>query len=527
MEGAEDRVSAAREEGRARRSAWIEATCVALLLVGFLAYVRYHSADVAGGADSYGYVSEAVRLAHGRLYEPERVLSPFGLAEDSRRTHPLGYLEKGTEGTVPQYPFGYPLLMAVMIRILGLSAAFWVTPLLAAGALLLTYLLGRATMGRTGGAAAAVFLGVTANFLWSAFQPLSDIPALFFCVLTLVALLALRKGPAADFLLGASLGSGVWVRPNLGLLVGVAGLWLAARGEWRRLLRAGFALAPFLAVEGFVNWHLFGAPWRSGYGELPLGGLLGDVLARGGRYLLRLDTQQAHAGLALLVLALIWNRVPLAGRLLMAGVFASFLCFFAFYRIDDAWWYFRFILPAMPAVAVLEAGFLTRLVGPGRGLPLRAAAVSVAVIAIAVGSLRYGSSERITGVAPWEGRYPKAAALVTGRIEKPALVLAMQHSGSLRFYTGLQTARYDLGSPQQLRETLRGVARAGGHLYLVVEDWELEKIRGSDRAFLLDGAQELGVSEPGHVALLLLAAGSASGRDSTTGLPSSGSGARR
>jgi hypothetical protein len=98
------------------RRAWLEPLLLALVFLGYLAMVRHFSSDVPGGSDSWGYVSQAVRLSHGRIYEREQVLSRFGLPEDARLTHALGYIEKGTEGTVPIYPFGYPLLMAPRSR---------------------------------------------------------------------------------------------------------------------------------------------------------------------------------------------------------------------------------------------------------------------------------------------------------------------------------------------------------------------------------------------------------------------------
>jgi 4-amino-4-deoxy-L-arabinose transferase-like glycosyltransferase len=481
-----------------------EVLLLALVFFAYLGMVRHFSSDVPGGSDSWGYVSEAMRLGHGRFYEPERVLSRFGLPEDPSLTHPLAYLEKGPDGTVPTYPFGYPLLMAMAIRLLGLQAAFWVTPLLAAGAVLLTYWLGRAFLGPAGGVVAAVLVGVFPNFLSGAFQPMSDVPAAFFGALTLVALLAMPAGIPADVTLGAALGFGVWVRPNLGLLIGVVGLWLVWRREWRRLVRVALAVAPFLLVEVLVNWHLFGAPWRSGYGELPLGGPLAEILARGARHLLGLNVQQAGVGLLLFVVALIWNRLDGARRLLLAGVFGAFLCFFAAYRIDDAWWYFRFLVPAMPAVAILEAGFLMHLTGPGRLQRSRVVAVALATCALAFGSLRY--AERKWVFSAWEGeqRYPRVAAFVAGQVKQPALVLAMQHSGSIRFYTDLTTARYDLGTPEKLADTLTRVAQAGGNLYLVVDDGEIDDINAHGRSFLLAGADLLGVVTPGHISLFRL-----------------------
>jgi hypothetical protein len=472
------------------------------VFLAYLGMVRHFSSDVPGGSDWWGYVSQAVRLSQGHFYERERVLSQFGLPEDAGLTFPLAYIPKGPEGTVPTYPFGYPLLMAVAIKLLGLQAAFWVTPLLAASAVLLTYWLGRALLGRAGGVIAAVFLGVLASFFLGAFQPWSDVPATFFVALALVALLAVRPGVWADMLLGAALGFGVWVRPNLGLVIGVVGVWLIARREWRRLARVALAVAPFLLIVALVNWNLFGAPWKTGYGHLALGGPLMDALARGGRHLLRLNFQQGGVGLLLFALALVWNRLALAQRLLLAGVFTALLLFFAAYRWDNAWWYFRFLLPAMPAVVVLEAGFLVRLTDPGRLRRLRAVAVTIAACAVAFGSLRYANAKGVFIAKEGEQHYPRTAAFVASEARLPALVLAMQHSGSLRYYTKLPIGRYDLGSPERLADTLVQVARAGGNVYLAADAWEVQRIANRGRGFLLAGAERKG--GPGDLSLFRL-----------------------
>ena len=53
-----------------------------------------------------------------------------------------------------------------------------------------------------------------------------------------------------------------------------------------------------------------------------------------------------------------------------------------------------------------------------------------------------------------------------------AVFLAMQHSGSLRYYTGRLTVRYDVLPPGSLDEAL-GLLRARGfHPYFLLERWE-------------------------------------------------------
>jgi hypothetical protein len=118
--------------------------------------------------------------------------------------------------------------------------------------------------------------------------------------------------------------------------------------------------------------------------------------------------------------------------MLLVGVFAAFLFFFAFYRIDDAWWYFRFLLPAMPAVGVLEAAFLVRVGGPGRLRRVRIAAVALATCALAYGSLSgYNDEERLS-VRQAEQKYPALRRSSLPR-STAGLVVCMQHSGSIRY----------------------------------------------------------------------------------------------
>ena len=174
-EGLRVPVSSSSTSGR-----WIEIFCSVFFFSAIFFFIHQYTADVAGFADTYGYVSEAVRLSQGRFYEPEQVYSFFGLPEEANKSHPLGFVEKGSQGTVPIYPFGYPLIMAAFIKTFGLQGAYWVTPLLAAGTILLTYWLGKAFLGVLGGIMAAGLVLFLPNFLHSSFLPMSDVPATFF-----------------------------------------------------------------------------------------------------------------------------------------------------------------------------------------------------------------------------------------------------------------------------------------------------------------------------------------------------------
>jgi len=58
-----------------------------------------------------------------------------------------------------------------------------------------------------------------------------------------------------------------------------------------------------------------------------------------------------------------------------------------------------------------------------------------------------------------------------------AVFLAMQHSGSLRYYTGRLTVRYDILPIGSLEPALALLRARGYRPYFVLEEWEVAKFR--------------------------------------------------
>ncbi|HLH74593.1 MAG TPA: glycosyltransferase family 39 protein [Chloroflexota bacterium] len=481
-----------------------EAVLLAIILVGILMFLRAHPDDTAGGADSYGYVSEALRLNTGHLIAAEHVLTPFGLPENSAITHPLGYAPKGFDETVPTYPFGYPLLMLFAFRIAGFEAMFWVTPILGSMTVVLTYLLGRFSLGPIGGTIAALLVFVLPNYLMSSIAPMSDVPATFFTTLALVALLYPRPSPWTALLVGSAEGFGIWIRPNLALIVIPTAAWLLWQRDRRRLFLFFLGMLPFAVAEGFVNQYLYGAPLTTGYGEPPLTGDLLDAGQRCLRYLQRLNEQQAGVGLLLAGLGFALGQLSTRLRLFFAGFAGLFLIFFSFYTIDDAWWYGRFLLPGLPSIAILEASAIVRLMPLIHQRWFRGICVVLGLAIFSWASIEYSRSHFVFNLGPEDLKYQLAAQLAVQEARQPALVLAMQHSGSLRLYGGLDSMRYDLAPLPQLMEILQHVTQVGGNVYLLADDWELKQLTSGERAVLLAGAKDLGHVEQSHATFFQL-----------------------
>src|SRR5688572_28506234 len=149
--------------------AWCAAAISVLLAVQFGIFV-------AGGSDAYGYVSQAALWASGQLIVPEP-LAPIGRALGII-TAPLGYRPAIVAGaSVPTYAAGYPMLMAIALKLAGESAMFFVVPMCAGVIVLLTYLVGARYAGPRTGFLAAVFLTCSPMFLFESLEPMSDIPA--------------------------------------------------------------------------------------------------------------------------------------------------------------------------------------------------------------------------------------------------------------------------------------------------------------------------------------------------------------
>ena len=66
--------------------------------------------------------------------------------------------------------------------------------------------------------------------------------------------------------------------------------------------------------------------------------------------------------------------------------------------------------------------------------------------------------------------------MVLRNIRYPHLSWPCYTAALLRFYTNLPTARYDLASGQELIDRIRAVQKAGGHVYLLLDKWEYEKM---------------------------------------------------
>jgi hypothetical protein len=448
-------------------------------------------APVAGGSDSFGYVSQAHLWATGRMREELPLATELVPVVPATALVPLGYnLASDRRTMVPVYAPGLPLVMAVFELIGGGDAVFWAVPLLAGVTVLATYLLGRCAAGPLAGVIAAVLLAASPALLFQlTAAPMSDLPAAAWWSLALALLFVERAWAAPLAAFAAALA--ILTRPNLvpvaivPLALVVARAVVEGRTAGARVARprrrdlilftAGIATA-CLAIAA-INTRLYGSPLASGYDVRGLFGLehAGTNLVRYPVLLTAMETPVVWLALAAPWLLLTWRRENVAVAWVAAGVMAMVFVCYLFYPGFDAHTTLRFLLPGLPGLFVLLGVTLavawSRLPRPWGALALVALVGWIAARGIGYAGKR-GALDT-TG----ERRYAVIGEAIAQRLPADAVILAWQHSGSVRYYAGREIVRYDLVPPQRLDRLMKRLRRLGYHPYLLLDDWEVPEFK--------------------------------------------------
>ncbi len=182
------------------------------------------------------------------------------------------------------------------------------------------------------------------------------------------------------------------------------------------------------------------------------------------------------AGLAGLLLPWLWptgNARRAVG--LLAVMFAAITAEYAFYQTFSDWSFLRFFLPAWPCLAIGAAGLATVVY---EHLP-RFVRWTVVAGLIALGAMGVRTARDRYAFDLWHGnRRYTASAILMQRIAAPnSVVFTMEHSGSVRYYSGLTPLRYDELPPDWLDRSLDWLTAQGVHAYAVLDSWELEDVR--------------------------------------------------
>lgn len=469
----------AAAEAAHRLAGLVTAALIAAALASTAAFII----PAVGGLDSHGYAAFSKLLSRGQLARPLPDLSWLGVEHPADVAAPLGFIPS-TDGSalVPEFPVGVPLLMAAARLVTWGDAVYWVAWLCQVLLVVVIFLLATQRYGTLTASLAAALMAAHPVAAAYAMQSMSDVPATLFTVL---AVYWLARPQPRPLLAGCAGAMAILARPPLLLPMFVLGVWSLIKD---RRLKMGsdpifFAAGVLPGVLGlmWLQWTLFGHPLVSGHGSA--GRLFaGDValhnLAAHGKWFLIV-----HTPLIVPALWLGWRSDRRFATLAFA-VAASEALPYIFYgvRFDD-WEMLRFLLPGVavlvPVAAAGVATLLRRVPGPAA----QQWAVAGLALAALVTSGRWLDSHGILTLPDTEVKYPRAADIIDARAPDNAVVLASLHSGSIQYYSGRVTLRWDALPPDRLASAVTAARDRGMPMYAVLEQYELPQF---ERRFSAD-----------------------------------------
>lgn len=470
-------------------SAWVDAHAWALIACPSavaVALVLAFGTFSATGSDASGYLSEAAMLSASRLTHREPLAAIAVWDGGPSTVAPYGWQAAGGDEQVPTYAPGLPLLMAVPHQLGGSIAACLVGALAAGVAVWAAAGIATLSGSPTAGLLAAAALLVSPTFLAQALQPMSDVPATaawLMCWLGLMRASTERNGQGLRIALaGMSAAMAVLIRPNLAPLAALPlGYVLSWPGEsWRWRATRAIVFSSPVAIAGVVvaalQWRWYGSPLMSGYGAAADLYAWSHVPLNASRY----SSWTASFESPLLLLAPLAGVKPRARGARWLLVFAAGVVFaYVLYLVVEQWTYVRFLLPAIAIALTLSAAVIASV---GQRRPWASAPIAAGLVLIVVA---HGLSEaRALGI--FQSRSLHARAVLAGRYLEPllprnAVVIAGEQTGSVRYYTGRSTVRWELLANDRLGSVIATLQAAGRDVWIALDVWEEERFRARFR----------------------------------------------
>jgi hypothetical protein len=284
---------------------------------------------------------------------------------------------------------------------------------------------------------------------------------------------------------GLAAGAAIAIRPNLAPLAAVLFAWIVVaetrehgtREAMRCAIR--FAAAPALAAIALAvfNARVYESPLTSGYGDTAnffSFAFFATNVRQFASWIADVETP-------LVVLAAVFfvaprlitrARVP-CPRLLLGGVLGVVLFSYLFYQPFDVWWYLRFLLPMWPVMMLLTAATLEAIAHRWLRPVVYPVAMLAAALFLAWHGIRTAIDRRVFDLGRAERRYVDVARFVGAHTDPGAVILSVQHSGSLRLYADRLTLRYDALDPLWLDRAVAYLQSIGRRPYYVLDGAEV------------------------------------------------------
>ena len=453
---------------------WLGMALIAALSA-YAVFIAVNLGVVAGGSDSSGYFNQGRALSRLETHVPMRKIPGLSLEQS-----PAGYIcvplgtkpSPDNQSLVMTYPIGLPLLFAAASLVVGWDhagdLALWLHTL--AGLFLIHAWNRLAELSRAWSLAGTAIAASSALYIQLGLQAMSDLPALVWVTAAMVAAWRSRPKPAWALAAGGAFAMAVLIRPSNA--VAVIPVAIALGFSWRRWVLFGLGGFPGALALGWYNLAAYGEVLVTGYGNVS-GSFSWDVVPRTlWHYLLWLPA--------------LFSPIVLAAALLPAGGRwrdprtwinlawpAAFLGFFASYwHTHETWWYLRFVLPIMPALLAGGLVVIEAWTQKARSRPLARLGMLAGLGAMLAWQVFWVARLNAHAAGRGERIYSEAAEWVSRNLPADAIVVCMQGSGALFFYTDLTISRWDMLTPENRDPVLGAIQASGRPVFAVL--WRFE-----------------------------------------------------
>jgi hypothetical protein len=314
-----------------------------------------------------------------------------------------------------------------------------------------------------------------------AIQPMSDVPA---AALLIAAGAALMRRQPGSIVAGCIAAMAILIRPALApaalALIAIIvtrsretnGRSRFGRSKHRPLQKYMIPIAMAIGVQGWTQWYLYGDPLSAGYGRISNLFTWQTAVTN-----LWIFGRWSVPALGLVWLAAVVLGVAVSRRLPRVALGALIIAVgmpYVFYRPYDHWETLRFLLPVVAvATPIAAAGLIAvaRRVSGGEQATLLAAAV---VGAMAWNWTAWLATNQVFTMPVHEARHRLAGEMVSLTTPESAVIIALQHSGSLRYYSHRHTLNWS-GIPAGAFDATVRALREKGHAVYVMTDSDAER----------------------------------------------------
>lgn len=454
-------------------------TLFVILSVTYGGFLITYGSSYASGSDSSGYFNSAKLLANAETKAPIRIIPNFAAADgDFYFQQPLGFsVVNETMSLVPTYPPGLSLHLLIAAQLVGWDhAAILVNVVGALFSGWLLFLLARKYCHLTPAWAlsATLILWACPLFVFFSLQPMSDMPSTGWCLLAFICALNARQRATWSFLAGAAVGIAVLLRPtNLLVMLPVLMILRGSLKAWVFLILGG---VPFAFLQVIYNLQAYGKIVTTGYGDVS-NLLQSDFVAHNSLHFAGWIPQLLTPGI-ILALAIPW-LLQYYPRLIPAMIswIIALIAFYAFYyHAGETWWYLRFILPVFPFL-ILAALMVAQRLAENIRRPWLRALLPLALLATALTyQYKLNRELHVTSVKHSEQAYQETNEWLMNHAAKDSIILAMQASGSLHYYTDFPLVRYDLVTPEKLALVIASARQHGQPIYAPLFPFEIDDV---------------------------------------------------